>query len=73
MMYLNWKRFLISVLSYRQRIPYKTSALTRDIQENQPKRSSRPMAIFLMSKSVAKKLKRKKKSPVIVLADGLLN
>jgi len=55
MMYLNWKQSLISVLFCRQRILNKTYVQTKDIREIQPSRSSRPMAIFLMSKNEVKK------------------
>jgi len=55
MTYLNWRKSLIVVSSHRQRKPNKTYVPIKDIREIQPSRSLRPMAIFLMSKNVAKK------------------
>lgn len=55
MTYLNWKQSLIIVWSCRQRIPNKTYALIKDMRGIQPSWSSRPTAIFLMSKNVVKK------------------
>jgi hypothetical protein len=55
MTYLNWRQSLIVVSSHHQRGPNKTYAQIKDIREIQPSRSLRPMAIFRMSKNVAKK------------------